>query len=87
MERRSVRVEFLQVPGCPNAEAARGLLHVCLSALSLDIIVTERVGRFPSPTVRVNGMDVMGTPSSSGGSCRLDIPRRENIIAALTAVE
>jgi hypothetical protein len=88
MERgRIVNVELLRSPGCPNADAARQLLRECLAELSLDLDVTERVGGFPSPTVRVNGIDVMGEPGSSQASCRLDLPTRENIIAALSAVE
>ncbi|HEX6489502.1 MAG TPA: alkylmercury lyase [Candidatus Dormibacteraeota bacterium] len=78
-------IELLTNPGCPHADAARRLLEQCLDELGLAAPVTERVGDFPSPTVVVNGADVMGAPSARGASCRLDPPSRERILAALGA--
>ena len=79
----AIEVELLYVPGCPHLEAARALLSACLSELRLDIQLTERKGAYPSPTIRVNGRDVMGGPASSAASCRLDPPTRERLVAAL----
>lgn len=47
--------------------------------------VVERVGEYPSPTVLVNGVDVMtgatGTPTTQ--ACRLDQPTPQRVLAAL----
>ena len=78
-------VELLLAPGCPNAATARTVLTECLAALGLDITVAERVGDYPSPTVLVDGVDVMtgaaGTPRVT--ACRLDVPTRSRVLAAL----
>lgn len=78
-------VELLLAPRCPNAAAARMTLTECLRRLNLDVPVRERVGDHPSPTILVDGVDVMtaqpGVPS--GQACRLDVPTPERILAAL----
>lgn len=80
----AVRVEHLSSPGCPNAAASRDLLVECLAALGVAESVIERIGAFPSPSVRVVGIDVMrpGQPLT-GECCRLDVPTRTAIMAAL----
>ncbi|MCP2242462.1 hypothetical protein LX86_001183 [Lentzea aerocolonigenes] len=56
-----------------------------LRELDLDVPVLERVGDFPSPTVLVDGVDVMnhhdGAPEMH--ACRLDVPTAERVLAAL----
>lgn len=78
-------IELLLVPDCPNAATARTVLAESLTALGLDITVTERVGAHPSPTVLVDGVDVMtgvaGAPSAA--ACRLDVPTAARVLAAL----
>ena len=81
-------VELLIAPDCPNAPAARALLTACLRRLGLDICVRERVGEFRSPTILVDGVDVMtgrdgGPPMSA---CRLDMPTETRVLAALRHV-
>jgi hypothetical protein len=78
-----MRIELLSVPDCPNVGPVRELLRNCLDRLGADAEVVERVGDFPSPTVLVDGADVMGTPTGPGVSCRLDLPTEERIVAAL----
>ena len=83
-EIRGIRVELLIAPGCPNAEAARSLVADCLAESGLDASVVERVGRYRSPTILVDGADVMGTAGPvAGDACRLDVPTRERVLAAL----
>lgn len=62
-------------PGCPNAALARRLLVDCLSEVGFAERVVERVGAYPSPTVLVDGVDVM-TPGAPliANACRLDLP-------------
>ena len=84
-ERRVVRVELLTHEGCPRAERARSLLHECLAEVGLTTPVIERVGAYPSPTVLVDGCDVMGAPQPAvrGAVCRLDPPTRAWVLRAL----
>nr|WP_238328810.1 alkylmercury lyase [Mycobacterium avium] len=63
---------------------ARRLLVDCLSEVGFSERVVERVGAYPSPTVLVDGVDVM-TPGAPliANACRLDLPIRERVLAAL----
>ena len=45
--------------------------------------VLERVGDYPSPSVLINGVDVLGGAAGDPAACRLDLPTREHIRAAL----
>jgi hypothetical protein len=80
-----VRVELLLAPGCPNASAARAVLETCLRRLGLTVHVRERIGDFSSPTILVDGIDVMtdvpGAPAMH--ACRLDVPSESRVCAAL----
>jgi DNA-binding transcriptional MerR regulator/predicted protein tyrosine phosphatase len=81
-------VELLVAPGCPHAAAARAVLSSCLAELGLEVPIRERVGPHPSPTVLINGRDVMtgvvGVPAVP--ACRLDQPTAERITAALGSI-
>jgi hypothetical protein len=77
-------IEVLHSPRCPHVDEARALLRTCLSELRLDLPVREREGDYPSPTILVNGLDVMGRSDVQGAMCRLDLPTRDRILAALT---
>ncbi|MEV4126789.1 alkylmercury lyase [Nocardia sp. NPDC049707] len=76
-------IEVLTVPGCPNAPATLDLLRTCLDRLSLTIPIQQRIGDYPSPTVLINGIDIMGTPTGSAPACRLDLPTEDRIMKAL----
>ena len=76
-------VELLHTAGCPHVDAARTLLGHCLGALGLELVVVEREGDYPSPTIVVNGADVMGRRELEGAMCRLDLPTRERVLEAL----
>ena len=82
-----MRVEFLQYEGCPLAAAALQLLRECLVALAISVPVLVRVGDYPSPTVLVDGVDVMDPAAklSEVSACRIDVPTRERVLAALMA--
>lgn len=82
-----MQIELLTAPGCPHAAPARQLVADCLTSLGLDVPVIDRVGRYPSPTVLVNGVDVMRPDAAApiGDACRLDLPTTQCVLAALRA--
>jgi hypothetical protein len=81
-----IRIEFRSHMGCPNADEARRVLDDCMASLDLPDTVIERVGDYPSPTILIDGVDVMtgDTEAPRGHACRLDVPTREQLTAALT---
>jgi hypothetical protein len=76
-------IELRHVPDCPHADAARALLRECLAELKLDVPFHDNEGEYPSPTILVNGEDVMGAPASQAAACRLDVPTRARLVVAL----
>jgi hypothetical protein len=82
-----MRVELLQYEGCPLAPAAHRLVRECLIAVGIPDPALVRVGEYPSPTMLVNGTDVMGAAAelSKARVCRVDVPTRERVLAALRA--
>ncbi|MFI7025103.1 alkylmercury lyase [Micromonospora sp. NPDC049900] len=76
-------IELRSVPDCPNLGPARQALHAALADLALPPVVTELVGDYPSPSVLINGVDVMGGIGDGAASCRLDLPTDQRIRAAL----
>ena len=80
-------VELLHIPDCPHLDAARELVLDCLDELGLPrTAVAEKSGAFSSPSALVNGTGVMGAPHVMSASCRLDVPTRERVLAALKTV-
>lgn len=79
------RVELLLVPNCPHGDSTRALLTHTLQDLGVNVEVIERIGEHASPTVLVDGLDVMtGTaPAAGGASCRLDLPTPERLRQAI----
>lgn len=78
-----IRIELLYLADCPHIATARSLLISCMQELGCVADVEEREGAFPSPTILVNGCDVMSAGLSAEASCRLDTPTRERVLAAL----
>ncbi|RZU78063.1 alkylmercury lyase-like protein [Micromonospora kangleipakensis] len=79
-----VAVELRSVPDCPNLAPARQELRAALADLGLPLsVVSEVVGDYPSPSILVNGVDVMGGTGGDSAACRLDLPTGERIRAAL----
>ena len=78
-----IEIELLSVDGCPHVDAARLLLDAWVEELHVRAHIEEKVGAYPSPTIRINGEDVMGSPPLSEAACRLDVPTRDRVLAAL----
>jgi hypothetical protein len=80
----AVIVELLHVPGCPLADQVRDTLHGCLPLEGRPVQVNEREGDYPSPTLLIDGIDVAtGAAPPREPCCRLDLPTRDQILAAL----
>jgi hypothetical protein len=82
-DQAGVTVEVRYHGGCPHAAAVLALVERCIAQLGLDVEPELREGAYPSPSVVVNGIDVMGAPSTVGAACRLELPSEERVIAAL----
>ena len=83
-----MKIELLQFSGCPHANETRQLLVDCLNEIGLGAIhIDEREGEFPSPSIVIDGRDVMGEPTVIVACCRLDLPTRERVLAALRREE
>jgi phytanoyl-CoA hydroxylase len=77
-------VQLLSVPDCPLVDRVRAALRHALSQSGINAAVQECVGAYPSPTVLIDGRDVVtGEPPASQACCRLDLPTAEDILAAL----
>ncbi len=88
-------IELIHFEGCPNVEATRVHLVEALGTLGLgsewtewdleDSDTPDRVRRYGSPTVLVNGVDVGGAAEGPVGlACRADgAPTVESILKAL----
>ena len=79
-------VELRSVPDCPNLAPVREAVYSCLAELGLPPDVVEVVGDFPSPSVLVDGVDVMPGSGDGAAACRLDLPTADDIRAALRTV-
>ena len=79
----AVIVELRSVPDCPNLEPVREALSEALADLGCLATVVERVGDYPSPSVLINDVDVMGAATRDAAACRLDVPTADNIRDAL----
>jgi hypothetical protein len=81
-----VKIELVHAPGCPQTATTRTRLHAAMQQLNIGAEeLTERVdASYPSPSVLVNGTDIMGAPTV-GPACRLDLPSTVDLLAALAA--
>jgi hypothetical protein len=80
-----MRIELLTSPDCPHADAARRVVTDCLATMGIDVPVIDRVGSYPSPTVLVDGVDVMRREAGApiGDACRRDLPTTQRVLDAL----
>lgn len=84
LPREPVRVRLLVVPGCPFAAQVRATLRECLREDSTPAVVEDVEGPYPSPTLLVDGVDVVtGRAPDDSACCRLDLPTRTDILNAL----
>lgn len=77
-------IEVVHVSECPSLEAVLALLRSCLDSSGYDAAVVVREGTLASPTVLVDGIDVVtGLPPTAATACRIDLPTESQILTAL----
>lgn len=80
------RIQILHVAGCPLLDGVREIARRGLARVRCSARIEEIEGNYPSPTLLVNGIDVVsGRPVSSHAACRLDVPTEDQVVAALRA--
>jgi hypothetical protein len=78
------RIQIFHVPDCPLVDRLITELEGCLTTAELSEPVELLVGDYPSPSLVIDGIDITtGSPMSGQPSCRLDLPTRAQIDAAL----
>lgn len=78
------RIQVLRVEDCPLVDALIDTLESCLDEAAVQEAIEVLVGDYPSPTLLVDGVDVAtGQPVSGQPRCRMDLPSRSQIQAAL----
>ena len=88
-----MRVEIVYFTGCPNVAAMRELVRRCLMRCGFDQAIDEvntdepttpaEYRRFASPTVLVDGVDILAGALSDAAACRLGMPSEAELIAAI----
>ncbi len=77
-------VEVVHERDCPLVDQAVERVRLYLSATGTDAVVVVREGELASPTVLVDGLDVVtGLPPVTAVACRLDLPTDDQIRIAL----
>ncbi len=80
---RRRQVQVLQVPDCPLVDSMLALLEEARVQAGIELDVEVHVGRYPSPSLVIDGQDVASGLPVATTCCRLDLPTREQIEAAL----
>jgi hypothetical protein len=88
-----VRVELVYFTGCPNVPELRRLLDRCLQQCGLAPELVEVNTDEPSapagyrqlgsPTVLIDGVDILDGAVGSAESCRLQLPSEAELTAAI----
>jgi hypothetical protein len=79
----AIHIQLLHTPGCPNAARLRATLNSSLAKTAARPTVENIEGPYPSPTLLIDGIDVTGRTPPPGPSCRLDLPTKDDVLAAL----
>ena len=80
-----LRISILHVPDCPQVPRLAAEVQAALRHLGTTAVVEEIEGPYRSPTLLVNGVEIDGYPAGSDPACRIDIPTRKEITAAIVA--
>jgi uncharacterized protein (DUF1786 family) len=83
--RSPVTIDVLYFEGCPHAASTLALVRSCATRFGADVAIVEHEGDYPSPSVLVNGHDIMGDLGATGRACRRDLPSEERIMDTIRA--
>ena len=87
MAARRTRLQILQVPDCPRVAQLVDEVRVCVTECGVRERVEIVVGDYPSPTLVIDGLDVLtGQPVQGGPCCRFDLPSSEQIRDAVLSL-
>lgn len=78
-----ISVKLLYVADCRLIDQLRANLRDCLTCSGASVVIEELEGPYPSPTLLIDGADVTGRAVVQQPSCRLALPTKEQIMAAL----
>lgn len=77
-------IQLWHVPDCPLVDQVRDTVERVLDRANSSASVHEFVGDCSSPSLLINGIDVVtGVELSRQVCCRLDLPTEQQILAAL----
>ncbi len=81
------RIDFWYANDCPNAPSVRRVLDECLRRrdLAATTVHEHQGGDYPSPTILVDGVDILGESPVTGAACRLFLPSRDRTLDALAS--
>lgn len=81
-------VEVVHERDCPLVDETVERVRSFLSVSGTDAVVVVREGALASPTVLVDGLDVVtGQPPAPAAACRLEVPTDDQIRIALERSE
>ncbi len=80
----TTRIEIVHEPDCPLAARVVQTVRAFLAASGADAVVVVHEAPLASPTVLVDGLDVVtGRPPVPAVACRLDLPTEDQLRNAL----
>jgi hypothetical protein len=74
---------ILHVPDCPLVDRLRATVQSALKTVEIEANIEEMEGAFASPTLLVDGVEVSESSFHDGPSCRLELPTKGDVLAAL----
>lgn len=82
---KELRICILHVPDCPLVGRLRIEVEMALKSIGTTAVIQEIEGPYSSPTLLVDGVEIDGYPLGTEPACRIDLPTREQIVAAILA--
>ena len=82
---KELRICILRVPDCPLAGRLRIEVEMALESTGTTAVIEAIEGPYSSPALLVDGLEIDGYPPGTEPACRIDLPTREQIVAAIRA--
>jgi hypothetical protein len=78
-----MKIELLPLPDCPHDDASRAPLGAGLTELQFEEVVEDEDCAYPSPTILVNCVDVIGSPTVMKAAGGVDVQTEQSLLGAL----